>query len=391
MNAIPTIAELYANIANDLRNKLNLTDTELKTVLDAMSSVLAAQLKLTYLSISDVQNNIFPDTADTAANGGTLERIGQIYLNRNPNPATAGIFQVDVNGVNGSVIRSGLTFKSNDNSDSPGQLYVTDVETILTGSGDVIEIRSLGGGSDFNLSIGNELTITEPVIGVEQTVSVSSVTTQPLNAETTDDYRKEILNAIQLEPQGGSKTDYRLWSADAQGVREVYPYLKDSDSGTVQVYVEATESDSIDGNGTPSVSLLSDVYDVIQLDPDTTKPLNERGRRPIQATIETIAISTNPVDVNITGLATDTPEIRAAIESNLKDYLMDIRPFVDGADLIANKNDILYSARLSAVVTDVISSSNIFTNFEMFVNGVNQTSFLFSRENIPYLRDVNYI
>jgi|GEM_PF-785428 len=397
MNPIPTIQELYATISNDLRSKLNLTDDELKTVVDAMSSVMAAQFKLAYLSLGDVQNNIFPDTADSFVNGGTLERIGRIHLNRNPNPATQGIFNVSVIGVSGSVIRSGLTFKSNDNTQNPGKLYVTDVETTLTGSGDVIEIRSLGGGTEFDLIVSNQLTITEPVIGVNETVTVSTVTQQPLAAETIDAYRTDILNAIQLEPQGGAKTDYRLWASDAQGVRFVYPYVKAGNAGTVQVYVEATVNDGSDLFGTPTQAILDAVYKasdstgVIEFDPDITKPLNERGRRPIQATIESLPIVINPIDVDITGLIEDTVEIRAAIQTNLNEFIRNVRPFIAGADLLRNKNDILYDFKLSAVVTDVISSSNFFTGFVMKVNGGGQNSFLFSRENIPYLRNITYI
>lgn len=397
MNPIPTIQELYTTISNDLRSKLNLTDDELKTVVDAFSSVMAAQFKLAYLSLGDVQNNIFPDTADSFVNGGTLERMGRIYLNRNRNPATQGIFNVSVTGVASSVIRSGLTFKSNDDSLNPGQLYVTDVETILTGSGDVIEIRSLGGGTEFDLIVSNQLTITEPVIGVDENVTVSTVTQQPLAAETIDAYRLDILNAIQLEPQGGAKTDYRLWASDAQGVRFVYPYVKDADAGTVQIYVEATKDDGSDEFGTPTQAILDAVYNpidssgVIEFDPDITKPLNERGRRPIQATIESLPIVTNPIDVDITGLNENTTEIQDAIFKNLNEYIRNVRPFIAGADLLRNKNDVLYDFKLSAVVTDVISSSNFFNGFIMKVNGVGQNSFLFSRENIPYLRDVNYL
>jgi hypothetical protein len=48
----------------------------------------------------------------------------------------------------------------------------------------------------------------------------------------------------------------------------------------------------------------------------------------------------------------------------------------------------LYSARLQAVVTDVISSSNFFVDFSMQVNGNDLSSYLFSKENIPYLRNL---
>lgn len=388
MAYIPTIQELYQNIANDLKNKLNLSDDDLKKVLDAFALVIAAQFKLNYLSLSDIQNNVFPDTADSAINGGTLDRHGLIQLNRLQKPATNGVFEVSVISVVGSQLRSGLTFKSNDDSLNPGKIYILDSEEITTSNPQIIEIRSIDGGIDFGLDIGNTLTITEPVIGVEQNVSVISVIEQPLAAESEEAFRKAIIDSIQLEPQGGSKTDYRLWAADAQGVRNTYPYVKDGAAGTVQIFVEATVIDSVDSNGTPSQPILNEVAEVIEFDPDITKPLAERGRRPIQAIIEVLPIVINPIDVTITSLNINTVEIQNSIRENIKQYLSGVRPFVAGGDLARNKNDILYSARIQSVVTDVLDASNFFSDFLVFVNGVQQNSYLFSKENIPYLRNL---
>lgn len=380
MRPIPTIQELRETLANDFKSKFNLLSNNLKKFLDAFSIVESAKFKLLYLYLQDLQNNIFPDTADLEANGGTLERQGRIYLNRNPRPATVGTFELSVTGEIGSVLRSGLTFKSNENSLSPGQLYVLDLEYIMTGTDDVIEVRSLGTGSEFDLNIDDELTITEPVIGVNQLVTVSDVISQPKNGEDIEAYRQAILDAIQLEPQGGSKTDYRLWSSDAQGVKKVYPYVKNGDAGTVQIYVEAT-----DGNGVPSSGLISEVEEVIEFDPDESKPLNERGRRPIQATIEVLPVVLIPVTVTITGLSQDTPSIRSAIQNNIELYLSSVRPYISGADLARNRNDILYEARLQSVATDVLENSNFFTGFAITVNGNSVSSYQFDLGNIPNL------
>ncbi len=381
--AIPTLKQLYDNIANDLKNKLNLSDDNLKKALDAFAVVLAGQLKLAYLGQADILNNIFPDTADSSANGGTLDRLGLIYLNRIQRPATSGVFNITVTGEIGSVLRAGLTFKSNDDALNPGQLYILDNEFTLSDISETVEIRSVGVGEDYKLENSDLLTITEPVIGVNQTVTVLETTTDPLAAEADRDFRQAILDSIQLEPQGGAKTDYRLWALDAQGVRKVYPYVKDGEAGTVQVYVESTS-----GDGTPSAPLLTEVEEVITLDPDETKSIYERGRLPIQATLEVLPIVTNPVDVTITGLNENDAEITANITAALEDYLYNVRPFVAGGELSRDKNNILNAAKIQSVVSDVIGSDNYFSNLTMFVNGVQHTSYLFSRENIPYLRDL---
>jgi uncharacterized phage protein gp47/JayE len=219
-----TIIGLKEQISNDLRNRLNLSDDKLKKTLDAFSGVLAAQFKLAYLGLEDAQRNLYPDTADTFENGGSLNRLGRIYLNRDIRPATSAIYRVDVTGVEDSVLRSGLTFKSNEDSENAGKLYILENEYTLTGTDDLITIRSIGGGLDYFQDDLNNLTITEPVIGVDKTVVINkgaggSIMQEPVSAETTQEFRNAILNAIQLEPQGGSKADYRIWSSDPAGVR----------------------------------------------------------------------------------------------------------------------------------------------------------------------------
>lgn len=390
MKPIPSIVELQQKITEDFKSKLNLSDDDLKRTLNAFSLVLSGQMKILYLFLADIQNNIFPDTADSVDQGGTLERIGQIYLNRPPFPDAIGVFNISVNGIIGSVLRESLTFKSNEDSLNPGQLFVLDSEHIMVSATDVIEVRSLGAGTDFNLSVNDKLTITEPVIGVDKTVTVTAITTQPTSGETEENYRDAILRAIQLEPQGGSKSDYRQWASDAQGVRLVYPYVRDADAGIVDVYVEATLADSTDGKGTPTTTILNEVLAVIEQDPDLSKPINERGRRPIQANVITSAITLVPVDVTISGLNDSSQAVKDVIESALIDMLYEVRPYISGADLLRNKNNTLYSGRVQSVVTDALANGNFFNQLNLIVDGNSVVSYEFDLGNIPYLRNLTY-
>lgn len=390
MKPIPTLVQIKDLISNDLRNHLGLTDDELRKVVDAFAKVQAAQVKLLYLRLSDIQNNLFPDTADPASIGGELERMGVIYLNRQPFPATSGVYNTSVTGGAGSTLRGGLTFKSNDNATSPGFLFVLDTEFILTGSNDEIEIRALASGLESQLVTGDQLTITEPVLGVDQTVEVTEVVTEPRAAESLEAYRRAILAAIQLEPQGGSRTDYKLWAKDAQGVRDVYPYVKAGDAGIVQIYVEATVEDSTDGKGTPSQALIDECEAVLEQDPDETLHPEERGRRPTQAFLEMLPIVVEDVDVEIVGLDNQSQEEKDNIEEALKIFLNDIRPFIDGADLERNKNDILYNAQVQAAVSDSISAGNFFSNLIVQVAGVVTPAHTFDQGRIPFLRNLIY-
>lgn len=390
MKPIPSTVELQNRLSADITAQLEISDVGMKRVIDAISSVLAGELKLTYLYLQDIQNNVFPDTADLSVEGGELNRIGQIQLNRQPRPATSGIYKVAVDGDLGAVLKAGLTFKSNSESKSPGNLYILEQDYILTGTDDEITLRSLDAGPDFILEDEDTLTATEPLIGVDQIATIVDVTTQPTAAESITLYRKNIIDAIRLEAQGGARTDYRLWSADAQGVERVFPYVKVGEAGTMQVFVEATVTDSTDSNGTPSTALINEVIAVITFDPDITLPTNQRGRLPMGVVLEVLPIITKPVDIDIIGLQNDTPTVRSTISRNMKDFLFTVRPYIAGTDLPRDKNDILTAVKAQAVVSDTVGNANTFVDFRIYVDGVEQNTYTFSGGNIPYLRNVTY-
>jgi hypothetical protein len=375
---------------------LNLGVDYLKKTYEALALVLSAQCHLLYLYLRDVQDNIFPDTATTEAQGGTLERLGNIYMNRGLFPASIGSFNVSVVGVAGSVLRQNLTFKSNEDALNQGQVYILDTEYTLTGTADVIEIRSIGAGVEYNLNVGDKLTITEPVIGVDKTITVTEVLEQPKAGESVELYRQAILNAIQLEPQGGSRSDYRQWCTDAQGVRLVYPYVQDLNTGNISLFVESTIEDSLDQvgigkKGVPTTAILEDVREVIEQDPDITKPINERGRRPMQANVIVQSINLVPVIITIGGLNDDEPAIRDLIKNNIESFLYDVRPFISGADLRRNKNDILYSGQVQSVVTDSLVNGNFFNTLTLTVDGNVEVSYEFTLGSIPYLQTLNFV
>lgn len=386
----PSINALYTKLVTDIKSKLGIIVVLIKFVINALSAVLAAQLKLIYLYMVDIQNNQFPDTADTAANGGTLERLGDMYLGRQPFDGTDGLYNAIVTGVTGSFIAAGSQFLSNAGSNAPGVLFTNDADYYLPGATGTLPIRSLLVGADFLLNVTDTLTPTAPILGVDSTVTISAVTQTPTDPEDPEVYRQAVLNALRLQPQGGSKTDYREWATDANGVRLVYPYVKNGEAGTVQVYVEAVTASSTDGHGTPSGALLTDVEAVIEMNPDTTIPTNKRGRRPIQANLEVLPINPVPVDIIITSIQTDTAAIRSSISTNVSAYLYTVRPYIAGADLPRDKNDLLSAVKLQSVINDTIGNANTFLAFSMSVNGVVVNSFLFSLANIPYLRNVTY-
>lgn len=391
MITIPTISELYTTILSDLEGTYG-DNIPLfgKNMLRAQAAVQAAKLKIVYLSIAYTQKNIFPDTADAEASGGTLERFGRVKLGRNPFPATAGQYTVEITGTIGSTISAGTTWKSNDDSLNPGKLFILDVEYELVAATDSIVLRALESGLDSQLLVDDELSSTSPIAGVDKVATVTAETVEPLSSEDIELYRQRTLEAYRLEAQGGSKTDYRLWAADAQGVQQVYPYAKDGEVGVIDLFVEATVADSTDGKGTPSAGLLLEVEEVVNFDPDTSKPLNERGRLPLGVVdVNYLAVSVLEVDIEIIGFAGVTTEQQTLIFNAIEQEISTIRPFIAGADILSEKNDILDKNKIIATILQAVNNAS-FSSLDLDVDSVGVSSYTFTDGDIPHLNSVTY-
>jgi uncharacterized phage protein gp47/JayE len=341
MTNIPTLQELYDDIKADLQAGLSVIISSVgKVYLRALNASQAARLKLYYLRLGFIQKNIFVDTADSESIGGTLERFGRVKLNRNPFPAVPGQYTVNVTGDIGAIIPANQTFKSDDESENPGFLFVLDTAYTFVAPTGTITLRALTPGLESLLAVGDTLTATSPISLVDRSAEIAAVSTPPQSAESLEIYRQRALEAYRLEAQGGAGTDYRLWSGDVQSIRTVYAYVNTGQVNEVNVFVEATPADSVPpDSGIPTAAILSDVVDAIELDPDTSLPIEDRGRRPIQVGVNVLPVAPLDVEIEITGYLNLTPAIELSITNALTDFIYDIRPFMSGTDPVADRND----------------------------------------------------
>ena len=399
MAYIPTISQLQAQIENNMRTQLGITQTWVgKVVLRCIAIVFASIFKLNYIFIAFVEKNIFPDTADSETVGGTLERFGRVKLNRDPYPAYAGVYVITITGTAPVTIPMGTQFKSAINATSPFQIFQTETDFTITSFPATITVAAQVAGTISQLSVGDTMNLTSPLANVNSLATVSVVVTPALDAEILEEYRAKVLQAFRLEPQGGAATDYRLWLLDVPAVRTSYAYTKYGVPYVVQLFIEALPSDSEVGHpaGVPTAQTLVDVAAVVELDPDTSKPLSTRGRRPVGVfEVDYLSVVPLPVIITITGLTDSSALIQTAISTALTSLLYSVRPYIAGADG-TNKNDILSIASVIACIFSVLINGNSFSSVTLNVNGNNVTSFTFgdisaTYGNYPYLNSVNYV
>ncbi len=386
MANIPTLNQLYTSIIADIEAEFSTTIPIFgKSFLRALAGVQAAKLKLYYLLTAKVQKNIFVDTAEPEAQGGTLERWGRAKLGRNPFPATAGEYTILITGTIGAIIPESTTFKSNDDSSSPGLLYILNSAYTLTGAPELITLVALDSGIDARLSVNDELTLTAPIALVNDVGTVTVETVIPQAAEDLEDYRRKALDAYRLEPQGGAGSDYRIWSSDVQAVEQVYPFAVNGVSGQVALYVEATIADSTDGKGTPSGVTLTAVETAIE-SPTVSRP----SRKPLGVNVTYNAVTIKEIDIEITGFVGITAAIQTSISNAITAELSTIRPFVASIDILADKNDIFDINKIISVILESNPGSQ-FGAVDLKVATVSVSTFQFLDGNIPHLNSITYV
>jgi len=306
-------------------------------------------------------------------------------LGRNPFPATAGEYTVLITGTIGAIIPESTTFKSNDDSSSPGLLYILNSAYTLTGAPELITLLALDAGIDARLSVNDELTLTAPIALVDSVGVVTVETVIPQAAEDLEDYRRKALDAYRLEPQGGAGSDYRIWSSDVQSVEQVYPFAVNGVSGQGSLYVEATIADSTDGKGTPSGATLTAVEVAIE-SPTASRP----SRKPLGINVTYNAVTIKEIDIEITGFVGITVPIQTAIFNAIKSELSTIRPFVGSIDILADKNDIFDINKIISVILAANPGSQ-FGAVDLKVSTISVSTFQFLDGDIPHLNTITYV
>lgn len=389
MITIPKIIDLCNGLKADIESFFNITlPASGKNFFRAWSNAYGAKLKLLYMLVGSAQKNVLPDTAEPESKGGTLERHGRMKLGRNPFQPVAGVYSITVEGSIGATIPEGTTFKSDDDSSHPGFLYRLDNAVTLSATSELISVRALTTGEESELILLDRLTATAPIALVSSSAYVSAIVVPPLAAETEKDYRRKIGLAWRLEPNGGSVDDYRLWAQDAQGVSVVYPYAKSGDANVIQVYVEATIDDSVDGKGTPTAQLLEDVAEVIEMNPDTT--LSRRTRRPLGVLdVEVLPVTVQEIDIDIPGYTGVTAAQQALIDTAMEDMLSAVRPFVSAGDILAQKNDILDINKIIGVIITAVPGAS-FGAPTFTVDGTPYSTYTFLQGYIPHKNGITY-
>lgn len=290
-----------------------------------------------------------------SASGQWLDLIGNEFSTPRK-LAESTVLTITLPALTGTVIPATASFVGASN----GVRYFVDASVIAAAGVATISVTAENQGTIGNLSVSDTLTIVSPIAGAEQTATVSSVDTTGADEETDTVYRPRVLFAIRATTGGANATDHKIWAEEVAGVKRAFPFagLPVDDPGTSYpgdrtVYVECDAS--IDPDGIAPTSLLDSVRDAINNDPETG-----RSRPVLGLTDDTLyvePITRSAFDITLNNLVSPSgldATVRSEIESALTSYFGNLVTYVEGVDLVSDRNDQVTSLTISQIIQQVL-------------------------------------
>lgn len=355
---IPTTAEIRESLITAWEQRLtssqgvniSILRKIKKSVFYILATVIAPPIRLLYLFALWALNQTDPQTADdeNEVAGGRLQQWGRLVKAGDPKPGQAPRYQIDITGTNGSTLLAGTVYLS-----AVGNIYLFEADiTIAAGVATGIIKASVPEGRDnteFALNIASEVNTANPFTGIDNPATVSAELTAPTDSEDIEVYRDRVVSLVRLAPQGGARIDYVRWPLDAEGVLNSFPYSDSVEPGKINVYIEATED--IDPDGIPDQATLDAALAAILIDPETGLE-----RKPMSDEVTVLSIDLLLFDVDVSGLvASDPGAAQTAITDAVTAYLKAKKPFLDGADFLDEKNDVISRSEIIAVIVETIT------------------------------------
>lgn len=311
----PTLQQLIDRIAADFNTRFPDSDAKLRrSVPGVLARSLAGLAHGLYGYLDYIARQILPDTADTIH----LVRHASIYgYSRKAAAKSTGT--TTVTGNVGAIIPAATSLIT-----AEGSEFVTTEEVILgvTETAD-IAIESVDTGESQNIDAGVTLTFTSPLVGVDATSTVVSVSGGE-DIETDDSLRARLLDRLRQPPMGGADYDYKAWALEIKGVTRAWVYPLELGLGTVTVRFM---TDDLTGTGIPDAAKVTEVDAYLQ------------EKRPVTSAVTVVAPISVPLDFDIDLLnedgdqVTDTT-IRAEVEAELADMLL--RDAVPGGTILVS-------------------------------------------------------
>lgn len=334
---VPTHEELIDDVASHFETEISGSSPRLRATDEyAIAHAQAGLVKGLYGHQTHIAKQIHASTANEsnfwrhAADDGIFRKA-----------ATKSVQTYRFTGVNTTVIPEGTIVERSD-----GVEYATTAEgTIASGIADV-EIEAVEPGALANNEDGQQLTLTESIVDIQDIGTVQATITSGTDQETHAEGLERYLQHIRTPPSGGGPGDYERWVLEIAGVTRAWQF------------------GNLEGPNTVSIAFVRDNEDPIT--PDSTERTAavdyiDENYTPITVTLYAIELAEQEIDITFSALSPNTAGVLAAISEAVTDlfhreggpdktvYLDDIKSAIRGAGVV--------SYTLTSPSADVVSTT----------------------------------
>jgi len=242
----PTVDEIRADALQAYRNLVPGADISEDSEIYARATVAAAVAAQICFGVRYVEDQIFPDSADSA----NLERHGGVFEIDRLEAVAASGGSLELSGTPGLVVAAGLTGLHAD-----GTEYVSTSGVTLdgvTGLG-LVDLDAVTTGSVGNKTAGDELVIQTPPAGLDSTATLDTDIEGGTDDELDEAYLGRVLLRMRAGNAGGTNADYVQWASAVDGVIHADCLALRNGPGTVSV---AVYSEGVGGFRTPASNAL---------------------------------------------------------------------------------------------------------------------------------------
>ncbi len=303
---IPKLKEIEDRVISDLRSSLEEKDAAQlsqipegifqRSLLRVIAKVLAGASYLKFQFLAFLSRQLFIETAEKEY----LEQKARDYFLTRKS-ATKAVLNATVTGNRDTIIPQDARFQGTAE-------YELDTGYTVGASGELtIQLTAIDAGIVGNVSVGTILTLVNPIAGLDPQATVTEIVTEAADSETDDAFRVRLRERISQVARGGALEDWASWAKEVAGITRAWALRTYMGAGTVGVMVVADEADPI----TPTSSKIQEVYEYLTA-----------SDKPAAAKPFVFAPTLRTVDYTI-HIEPDTPEIRTAVQADLKTFWTD--------------------------------------------------------------------
>lgn len=325
----PTRAQILEQIKADIRLELG-ADPLRRSPEYALARAQTGQSKGLYYYQLWCFAQCFPDTAEDAYFWRWFAIFGLTQKGSEPWKGS-----VTFTGTAATSIPAGTQLTRAD-----GTTYATDAIAAISGSSALVAVTAETPGPAGTNEPGGPLTLSSPILGLDNAVTVTSTAQAGADPETIDEALQRLLLRLREPPSGGGPGDYERWALEVPGVTRAWAFPLMFGANTVGV---AFVRDN-DGTGAAII-------------PDSGERAAMlaylQSKAPVTADPRVVTLTALVVDFTIADLDPNTVETQNAVIASLTDLFA--REAAPDATLALSRIDAAISSAADEISHTLVS------------------------------------